>query len=303
MKRDRSSIGPLAILAALVVVIWFLPELLGRKAFFYFDLAGVHLPQRAFVAESLKRGVFPFWCPLKACGFPLFAEGQTGILYPFNLLSLVLPVWWSNNIITVVHILIAFFGTYLYIRRQGLSDAAGCIAGLSYSMSSFMLAHHIHPPMFQAFCWLGFVMIAAETLPEKADRGILISAVFLGFALIAGHTQAFVIVVAAFFARLLIFAIDARGLKDAARLIGYGLVALAAVLLIFAPYVVAQVEFVLRSYRAKLTGGEFFLVGSLEPRALFNLFIRGLTGDLYDASFTCGGEAIWEGRLYFGIVP
>jgi len=302
MEQDRRFIGPFAVAAASIVMVCFWPELVGKRAFFYFDLAGVHLPQRAFVAATIKQGIFPFWCPLKACGFPLFAEGQTGILYPFNLLALVLPVWWANNIITVVHILIAFFGAYVYMRRLKFSDPAACIAALGFSMGAFIVSHNIITPLFEAFCWLPFVMIAAETIPTKPSKGILLSAIFLGLALGAGNTQGFVIIALAFFARLMLLAVGMK-LRDALRLLWYGIVAFLSVILIFAPYVVSQTEFVLRSYRAKLRGGTFFLSHSLGPRHLFELLVGGLMGDLYDASFVCGSEDIWEKQLYLGIVP
>ena len=50
------------------------------------DLWHQNLPFRAFYHRCLADGQLPLWCPEFGTGYPLFAEGQVGALYPPNLL-------------------------------------------------------------------------------------------------------------------------------------------------------------------------------------------------------------------------
>ena len=88
----------------LVSFVFFREAALFRKAFYYFDIVGFNLPMRQYLGERLLRGVFPLWCPQKACGFPVFAEGQGGFLYPPNLLLFpLLAAWKAFNISMVLN--------------------------------------------------------------------------------------------------------------------------------------------------------------------------------------------------------
>ena len=65
------------------------------------------LPIRLYAARSMLAGVFPFWCPDISCGFPVFAEGQAGILYPFFSIYLLSPTPAGHDLFMAVHYLLA----------------------------------------------------------------------------------------------------------------------------------------------------------------------------------------------------
>ena len=51
------------------------------------DLLYFSFPIRFLYSEALKAGELLQWTPHIFSGYPVFAEGQNGFLYPFNLIS------------------------------------------------------------------------------------------------------------------------------------------------------------------------------------------------------------------------
>ena len=76
------------------VVTFFWPAAVLEGAFFVQDVMVQNHPFRDFFARALREGQLPLWNAAINCGFPLFAEGQAGPLYPPNvILALLLPTW------------------------------------------------------------------------------------------------------------------------------------------------------------------------------------------------------------------
>src|ERR1035437_2535636 len=56
------------------------------------DLASHFIYWRAFTADQLRHGHLPLWNPYVFCGMPFLGWAQSGVLYPLNLLDLLLPL-------------------------------------------------------------------------------------------------------------------------------------------------------------------------------------------------------------------
>lgn len=103
-RKIWPELGMLGVLAAGVLV-FFWSAVLLRGTFFVQDVMIQNYPFRHFFAQALKSFSLPLWNPAINCGFPLFAEGQAGILYPFNLLTaLLLPTYAALNYNIVLHL-------------------------------------------------------------------------------------------------------------------------------------------------------------------------------------------------------
>ena len=71
------------------------------------DLWHLHYPMKHFLADELRAGRLPLWCPYVSTGFPLHAEGQVGALYPPNLLLYaLLPLPLAFNWSILLHVLL-----------------------------------------------------------------------------------------------------------------------------------------------------------------------------------------------------
>ena len=115
----RKDLGAVGLLGA-AVTIFFWPVTVLEGAFFVQDVMVQNHPFRDFFARSLREGQLPLWNAAINCGFPLFAEGQAGPLYPPNvILALLLPTWAAINWNIVLHLWLAGAGMYVLVRAFG----------------------------------------------------------------------------------------------------------------------------------------------------------------------------------------
>ena len=95
-KADVACVAGLA----LAVAGFFPHVVIDWGVLFVQDMMVQNVPFRHFLHEALAAGRLPLWEPRINAGFPLFAEGQVGALYPPNwigaaLLSPAQAVTWS----------------------------------------------------------------------------------------------------------------------------------------------------------------------------------------------------------------
>src|SRR5512138_2657645 len=76
---------PVLLLLAGLPLLYFWPVTLAQSIWYSSDIIRLYLPFGAELARSLAKGELPLWTPGIQAGFPLFAEGQVGALYPVNL--------------------------------------------------------------------------------------------------------------------------------------------------------------------------------------------------------------------------
>ncbi|HMA34803.1 MAG TPA: hypothetical protein VKY74_10030, partial [Chloroflexia bacterium] len=92
------------------------------------DLIYQQLPWRLLVQRELAAGRFPLWNDGSAHGYPLFGNGQSAVLYPLNLLWVLLPVGAGAAWIAALKLWLAGLGMWGFLRRRGLHPAAGGLA-------------------------------------------------------------------------------------------------------------------------------------------------------------------------------
>ncbi len=141
-------------------------------------------PFREFFARALREGQLPLWNAAINCGFPLFAEGQAGPLYPPNvILALLLPTWAALNWNIVLHLWLAGVGMYALVRAFGAVRPAALCAGLCYALSGYMVVRAMSPNFIDVCAWLPLLFWLVESHPEPR-------ALFLRAALCAGDLPA-----------------------------------------------------------------------------------------------------------------
>jgi hypothetical protein len=93
-------------------------------------------------AEASRRGL-PLWNPYSFSGQPLFASLQTSILYPPNVLLLILPLDFAFNLTIVLHFFLSGWFVYLLTRELGGSRLAGILACLSFTLGVSPSIHNV----------------------------------------------------------------------------------------------------------------------------------------------------------------
>lgn len=187
-QRDFGAVG----LLGAAVVIFFWPAAALEGAFFVQDVMVQNHPFRDFFARALREGQLPLWNAAINCGFPLFAEGQAGPLYPPNVvLALLLPTWAALNWNIVLHLWLASAGMYALVRGFGAVRPAALCAGLCYALSGYMVVRAMSPNFIDVCAWLPLLFWLVDRILNRGPFFYaLLLALVLGLQLLAGHPQA-----------------------------------------------------------------------------------------------------------------
>ncbi len=179
---------PWAISLALLVAVVHLPIILGQSMFFN-DITEFHVPLRHFFGQAWAKGQFPLWAPGIYTGFPLFAEGQVGPLYPPNWLFALLPAWYAYGILFVGHLALAAVCTFYFLTNH-LSRPAAFIGGAVFGLTGFLAVHHMHINIVQAAALTAAAFATFEKMVQtRRVKYLALTALALGLMALAGHPQ------------------------------------------------------------------------------------------------------------------
>ncbi|MGB8647484.1 MAG: hypothetical protein WCF84_19785, partial [Anaerolineae bacterium] len=188
------------------------------------DLAGFLYPTYHFAAEWWRRGVLPLWNPYLFGGQPFIGDIQSGILYPFNILTYLIanPLTYRDlELLVTLHFYIAGVGMYSLLRWGRLGNplaGAGdplpalsrwaCLAGaVAFEFSDLFITHFGNLNLIASAAWLPFVFLFFSRALDQGDDSqltvpkftihnsqFIIAGVFLALSFLAGHIQSFVFV-------------------------------------------------------------------------------------------------------------
>jgi hypothetical protein len=298
-SRQLPAYIPLVVLA-LALLVLFYRLFLGES--FIWGLPTLQFyPWRTYALELLSQGQLPLWNPYNGAGAPLFANYQSALLYPFNWLSLALPLAPTMSITSVVHLFIAGWGMWMLGGRLGYSVLGRGMSALAFGMTSYLIARLGTFPMISAAAWLPWLCWATlgiVTPHRRLDAAWL--AFFTALLLLAGHAQT------AWYSLLLtsIFALW-RWLRERPLrpivLVGLG----ASVVLgagVAALQLAATGELLLTSQRAGGVERDFGLNFSYGLARTFNLLSPNIFGTPADGSYFTEG-AFFEDAVYIGLIP
>lgn len=259
--------------------------------FFVQDMMVQNVPFRHFLHEALGQWRLPLWEPRINAGFPLFAEGQVGALYPPNwfgaaLLSPAQAVTWS----VLLHLWLAAAGMFLFLRVLGTGRAAGITAGLSFGLSGYLLVRAMSPNFVAATAAIPWVFLVLEIgLRRRQPAMVGAAGPIIALQWLAGHPQ-----VAVYGA----LAAGAYGAVRAAqwqawRAAGFGAVVAATGAAIAAVQILPTMELASLSLRAGGIGYDQFVNMSLPPERLLSLLLPDLFGNSASGSYWGGAEGFF----------
>lgn len=194
-KRIFRLCVPLTFL--LLPCLFFWRAALARGVFYDGDVFRIYYPQKVAYLDALRRGSLPLWTPHIAGGYPLFAAGEVGALYPPNLLLYyLLPLDLALNYSVLLHFVIAGLGMYLFLRILGSGQFGGFLGGVVFAFSGFFIGHASHLSISSAGAWLPLVFALSQISQERLERGLRgaslplsLLALIMGMQLLAGHPQ------------------------------------------------------------------------------------------------------------------
>lgn len=290
--RIRNELRCIALLALAFLIIFHREIFLGQTLIGD-DIIFQNYPRMMFLRDSLMNGEVPLWSPYIYGGYPLAAEGQTGVFYPLNLALLFLSPAWIPNAIIFMHLFLAAVFTYLLCRTIKIGYAGAMIAGLAYSLNTLNLVHLQHFNIIIGMAWIPLMLALIEIWLKKSGRaaaktacalGIVTAVLFLG-----AHPQIFVygMIAAAIFAafRMRCHQVSPRGMLTAALISG------AVALLLSAIQLLPLIELVRLSIRAGKPLFESVFSGSFQPKFFIAWIFPHFFGAPWNATYHGGGSA------------
>ncbi|MGB2961912.1 MAG: hypothetical protein WBC52_05805, partial [Candidatus Omnitrophota bacterium] len=231
-------------------------------------------PWSSFYAENIKNFRLPLWTRYVQSGFPLFAEGQIGMLYPLNILFFfALPFKFAYNHSFLFHFVFAGFFMFLYSRKIGLDKWGSFLAATILCFSSVYAGCFINTSTLKALCYFPLILFIFESYLESRKRHtgyFLIIGFLWGIQLLAGSFQmtAYSILLSALY---FLYRGKVSGIRSGSICRGIVVSGILAVL-VSLPQIWATFELAGYSSRASRTLG-FALWNSFSPPALLGSFL------------------------------
>ena len=288
------------------------------RAYFGMDLS---LGIEGYFYALLKRGVLYLWDPTIATGnltiggglhHPQYAQALFHLFYPPSVLVFglaerkayvphIVLVWYQ-----IGHFIASGAFTVLYVRSLGTSRAGAFLAGMTFMLSAFLVAHTQHWLLVATVAWLPLALYCLR----RAMRGPslawgVFSAIPLAMSFMGGHPQGFLYVLTAvglaFAFALGEVVVEARGFQAAwrslaPRLAAFGLatvVACALGALLLLPLLDLQIW---TRQPPEVYTFDWKAQGSLVPHHLVKILLPNVMN-------LVGGMDHSETGLYLGVLP
>jgi hypothetical protein len=194
LEQHRSDLLSILFLAAWPLV-YYWQAALRQVVFFFGDIFLFFYPTHLAYAEAIRQGRLSLWEPRMLAGFPLYAEGQIGALYPTHpFLYGLLPIDVATNYDILLHLSWVAVGMYLFLRALKLHPASACLGALAFGFGGFFIARLQHMSVLATASWLPWLLWvwehheSAETIKLRW-RWFGLLALFIAFQLLGGHPQ------------------------------------------------------------------------------------------------------------------
>ncbi len=209
LTTHRALIAQIGFLLALVLI-FFRNALFTHKLYFYYDTIMQNFPFGQFFAEGFSQFKLRLWCPHIFSGFPLFAEGQAGPLYPlFAPLLLLAPFWVIYKYSIALHSLLAGVFMLIFLRQMKLKSPSCLFGAVAFAFSGFFVAQVSHTNIIRGYCYLPAILAAIEAVRRRGMRRWWLIPVLFGTFLLGTHPYVAIYVVLAM-ALWLLFALFER---------------------------------------------------------------------------------------------
>lgn len=245
---------------------------------------------REFAAQSLRSGAgFPLWDPYLYGGMPYVAAMHGDIFYPTFLLRMLLPTDVAMTWGFIIHVVLAGYFCFLFLRLLGLSYWAALIGGLAYMLGG-NVAGLVSPGHDGKLFIAALTPLALYLVTRFVRDGRLWAwgalAFTVGLAVLSPHPQLFqyMLLVGGAFALFLAFADPTTRQierKLVLRRLGFALGAIVLGAMIGAIQYLPVAEYVDWSPRAGgKQGWEHAISYSMPIEELFNIYLPQFTGIL-----------------------
>ena len=153
------------------------------------DLIQLVTPSLSAVRAAWSAGRWPLWNAQVGAGMPLLADPQAQALQPLVLLAYPMPLARAAGVTAALRVLTALVFCFLWLRRQGMSEAPALAGALAYGLGGFLLLW-LGWPIANSAALLPLALYAVMRCDEPGGRrdALLLSMATLAL-LLGGHPE------------------------------------------------------------------------------------------------------------------
>jgi hypothetical protein len=183
----RHDFIALAVLAAIITVV-FADILLGVNVLYIRDILHFHYPTKHVLREIALGGEFPSWNPWLGAGQPMAANPQHEVFYPPTWLILLPNFRVAFHLLVLLHLYIAAFAMYAFLRSLAIRATAAFFGALSFAIGGICLSYLNLLPFLFSVVWLPLTCLYARRyLVSRSWQDFALASFFFAIQLILGE--------------------------------------------------------------------------------------------------------------------
>src|SRR5262245_43515803 len=288
----RVSRLPIVVFVAVAAAYVYVTAWLGAQAdgIASWDIYAAHFPNLLYALDSLRRGHGLLWNSLQNCGQPFVPATLVGVLYPLQLVFLLVSVDTGLLVMAWLHLALAGAFAYWFCRENGVGRIAAVCGGLTFMLGGAcaQLAAWLPTTILGPYVWLPAAAAVTERVLRRPSWGNAIGlAACLTMSLLPGYPQ-ITLFIYQFIGLRTLWELATRRAARRLEVVGALLLGGALPLAFAAVSLLAFLEFAARSIRG----------GNLSSQEL------AVTGMVSWPTFAVSGGALTNGFLpVFALVP
>jgi hypothetical protein len=194
---SRHDVLTAGIILALVIVVVFFdlltaagdPVLLGSDVFVQF------LRVRQFGFDQIAHGNLALWSDTLYGGIPFLGQFHAAMLYPPNIVFLLLPMAKAINLSFLSHLWLIGLFTFLWCRKRKLDFVPALLPAILLMLGGTVFLHVWEGHLIDICtgAWTPLLLLCVDGLcedgPMATGKWILVGAGAMGLSILAGHPQ------------------------------------------------------------------------------------------------------------------
>ena len=147
-------------------------------------------PWRHLYSKALHQGELPLWNPYQFCGDPVYANVQSAVFYPPNVIFYLMEPARALGYSALLHLFMAGLFAYLLAASLGMNRTGATVSGLVYSLCAFNVTWLELPTVVDVAAWLPLLLLLIrQALVRQSNLWAVCAGLALAMALLAGHLQ------------------------------------------------------------------------------------------------------------------
>ncbi len=184
----ETATAALAFLA--LACVFFGDVLFGGRVFFFRDNYLYFQPMKRVMAEAWRSGRFPLWNPCPYAGLPLLGDISNALLYPLEVLFLLVPFKTAFDLFMILHYPILAVNAFLLFRGLGASRRGAFLGAVAMAFGGYMVFMTSALNYLCAYAWAPLVLRFYLDGLVRGARPILCAGLAATLTLLAGDPQA-----------------------------------------------------------------------------------------------------------------